>query len=73
MIKTHEGAKLLTIDDLEASQFFVDHMLDAFDMDYKYSDSLQLQITHSHITIATIHNGLFNTNFKLMTIPIAEM
>jgi hypothetical protein len=54
LIKTYkEGVKVFTINDLKSKQFSLKHLLDAKEYIYNYSDSLQLQITDSHITVAT--------------------
>jgi hypothetical protein len=52
------------------------HLLDGKD-GYDFTDSLQLQITDSHINVATTQNELVDSKrkiaIKLMKIPIAEM
>jgi hypothetical protein len=79
LIKTKdEGVKVVTINDLKSNQFSLKHLLDAKELVWNYNDSLQLQITDSHITVATTQNE--NIDFKiksiikLMKVPIiAEM
>jgi hypothetical protein len=56
LIKTYEGVKVVTINDLMTSKFSVQHLLDAKEDGWNFTDSLQLQITNSHITIATTQN-----------------
>jgi hypothetical protein len=73
MIKTNGGVKLLTIDDLEPSKFSLQHMLDSYEVGYNHIDSLQLQITHSHITVATSHNSWTIRGAKLIKVPLPEM
>jgi hypothetical protein len=78
LIKTYnEGVKVVTINDLMSGKFSVQHLLDAKDGS-NLTDSLQLQITHSHITIAATQNetidGKWKSIIKLMKVPIvAEM
>jgi hypothetical protein len=42
LIKTDEGVKVLTINDLKSKQFSLKHLLDAKEYIYNYSDSVQL-------------------------------
>jgi hypothetical protein len=77
LIKTDEGVKVVTINDLMSGKFSVQHLLDAKDGS-NLTDSLQLQITHSHITIAATQNDWVDSKYKsiikLMKVPIvAEM
>jgi hypothetical protein len=74
LIKTYkEGVKVVTINDLMSGKFSVQHLLDAIDGS-NLTDSLQVQITHSHITIAATQNekvnGKWNHCIKLMKVPI---
>ena len=55
VIKTDEGVKVVTINDSVSFKFSVQHLLDAKE-NGNFTDSLQLQITQSHITIATTQN-----------------
>ena len=78
LIKTNEGVKVVTINDLMQLKFSVQHLLDAKEDSWNYTDSLQLQITNSHITIATTQNEWVDSKtksiIKLMKVPIvAEM
>jgi hypothetical protein len=79
VIKTDEGVKVVTINELEPFKFSVQHLLDAREDWSNLTDSLQLQITHSHITIATTQNEevdypKYKSTIKLMKVPIvAEM
>ena len=71
IIKTeNDGVKVVTINDLESLKFSVQHLLEAREL-FNYSDSLQLQITNSHIMIATTHNPSDQSKIKLMEVPIA--
>ena len=75
LIKTwKEGVKVVTINDLMPLKFSVQHLLDAKEEYGNVTDSLQLQITNSHITIATTQNekvdGKWNHCIKLMKVPI---
>jgi hypothetical protein len=74
LIKTNEGVKVVTINDLMPLKFSVQHLLDAKEYYWNKSDSLQLQITNSHITIATTQNekvdGEWKSIIKLMKVPI---
>ena len=75
VIKTDEGVKVVTINELESFKFSVQHLLDAKEDLVNFTDSLQLQITHSHITIATTQNeevdeGKYKSCIKLMKVPI---
>jgi hypothetical protein len=78
VIKTRdEGVKLVTINDLKSKQFSMKQLLDAKD-GWNYSDSIQLQITDSHITVASTQNEYIDSKrksiIKLMKVPIvAEM
>jgi hypothetical protein len=79
IIKTDEGVKVVTINELVPFKFSVQHLLDAKEDGGNLTDSLQLQITNSHITIATTHNEAvnypkFKSIIKLKKVPIvAEM
>jgi hypothetical protein len=79
LIKTYkEGVKVVTINDLMPLKFSVQHLLDAKEDGWNLTDSLQLQITDSHITIATTQNEYVDSKtksiIKLMKVPIvAEM
>jgi hypothetical protein len=78
LIKTDEGVKVVTINDLMLLKFSVQHLLDAKEDWGVSTDSLQLQITNSHITIATTQNEWVDSKYKsiikLMKVPIvAEM
>ena len=78
VIKTDEGVKVVTINELVPFKFSVQQLLDAKEDGGNLTDSLQLQITHSHITIATTQNEKFDSkiksSIKLMKVPIvAEM
>jgi hypothetical protein len=79
VIKTSkDGVKIVTINDFESLKFSVQHLLDAKDYDWKnFCDSLQLQITDSHIMVATTQNDRddykWKSSIKLMKVPIAEM
>ena len=71
-IKTkYNGVMVVTINDLESFKFSVQHLLDTIEWLGNYSDSLQLQITNSHIKIATTHNQSGQSKIKLMKVPIA--
>ena len=77
VIKTYdEGVKVVTINDSVSFKFSVQHLLDAKEDDVNLTDSLQLQITHSHITIATTQNEKVNSKWnsciKLMKVPIVS-
>ena len=78
VIKTlKEGVKVVIINDLKSYQSSLKHLLDAED-NWSYSESLYLEITNSHITVADTHNELmYNFKFKstinLMKVPIAEI
>jgi hypothetical protein len=78
VIKTcNNGVKVVTINDLVSLKFSVQHLLYAKDGSNS-TDSLQLQITNSHITIASTQNeGIypkFKSSIKLIKVPIvAEM
>ena len=72
-----EGVKVFIINDLRSYQSSSKHLLDAED-NWSYSDSLQLQITNSHISVAATHNELmYNFKFKstinFIKVPIAEI
>ena len=79
VIKTrNEGLKVVTINELESFKFSLQHLLDAKEDGVNITDSLQLQIAHSHITIATTQNeevdSKIKSSIKLMKVPIvAEM
>jgi hypothetical protein len=53
------------------------HLLDTSIWSGTYTDSLYLQITHSHITIAAAQNEFddpkFKHSIKLMKVDLAEM
>jgi hypothetical protein len=74
VIKTDEGVKVVTINELVPFKFSVQQLLDAKEDGGNLTDSLQLQITHSHITIATTQNEgaypKFKSSIKLMKVPI---
>jgi hypothetical protein len=74
VIKTYEGVKVVTINDLMPLKFSVQHLLDAKEDHANLTDSLQLQITNSHITIATTQNKYidpkYKSSIKLMKVPI---
>jgi hypothetical protein len=75
VIKTrNEGVKVVTINDLVSLRFSVQHLLDAKQEFSTLTDSLQLKITNSYITIAATHNGevnsKWNVSIKLMKVPI---
>ena len=77
VFKTYKGVKVVTINDSVPQKFSIQHLLDAESKNY-YNDSLQLQITDSHITIATTKNGggfdMYTGSIKLIKVPIvAEM
>ena len=78
LIKADKGVKVVTINDLMSGKFSVQHLLDAKD-GWNLTDSLQVQITHSHITIAATQNekvddDKYKSSIKLMKVPIvAEM
>lgn len=56
-----QGVKLLTIDDLESKKFSLKLLFEAEEGEYgNFSDSLQLQITHSDIVIAATQNIYVN-------------
>jgi hypothetical protein len=70
IVKTaDEGLKLLTINDMESKLFSLQNLLEADEFIY-LNDNLQLQITHSHIVIATTH---IKNSIKVMNVPIAEI
>ena len=77
VIKTlKEGVKVAIINDLKLYQSSLKHLLDAED-NWSYSESLYLQITISHITVAATYNELmynckFKTTINSMKVPIAE-
>ena len=79
LIKTYsEGVKVVIINDLMPLKFSVQHLLDAKEDWGVLTDSLQLQITNSHITIASTQNeeidDKIKSSIKLMKVPIiAEM
>jgi hypothetical protein len=77
IIKTRdEGVKVVTINDLKSKEFSLKHLLDAKESDWNFTDSLQLQITNSHITVATTQNerndSKYKSIIKLMKVPIVE-
>jgi hypothetical protein len=53
------------------------HLLDAKEIMFNLTDSLQLQITDSHIIIPTTHNekvdGKRKKSIKMMRVPFAEI
>jgi hypothetical protein len=64
LIKTwYRGVKVVTFNDLMPINFSVKHLLDAAD-DWNFTENLQLQITNSHITIATNHNEYVDLKYK---------
>ena len=67
IIKTPSEVKVVSIN--ESSQFSVQQLLNARES-WNLPDSLQLQITHSHIMIVTIYS---ENKIKLMRVPIAEI
>ena len=78
VIKTDEGLKVVTINEFLSFKFSVQQLLDAKEDWGNSTDSLQLQIAHSHITIATTQNeevdSKIKSSIKLMKVPIvAEM
>jgi hypothetical protein len=76
IIKTGKGLELVTINDLDSLKFSVQHLLDAEEFVWNFTDSLQLQIDYSHIMIATTQNEKFGdgkSSIKLMKVPIAEL
>jgi hypothetical protein len=78
VIKTvEEGVKVVAINDLESKQFSIKHLLDAKEIMWNLTDSLQLQITDSSIIIATTHNekvdGKKKKTVKMMRVPFAEI
>jgi hypothetical protein len=77
IIRTYkEGVKLLSINDLTSSKFELQRLLDT-----KLggrTDSLQVQITDSHIIIAATSNedveeDGYKSSIKVMKVPIAEI
>jgi hypothetical protein len=62
---------------LESLKFSVQVLLDVKEYEFDLSDKLQLQITDSHIIVATTQNELVDSkcksSIKLMKVPIAEM
>jgi hypothetical protein len=75
LIKTYEGVKVVTINDLMPLKFSVQHLLDSKDTWVIPTDSLQIQITNSQITIAAtqnehIGNLKFKSSIELMKVPI---
>ena len=77
VIKTYnEGVKVVTINELVPFKFSVQQLLDAKEDGFNTTDSLQLQITHSHIKIATTQNEYVNSKYKscikLMKVPIVS-
>jgi len=76
LIKTYEGVKVVTINYLMPLKFSVQHLIDAKEYWGVPTDSLQLQITNSHITIATTHNEEIDdrckSSIKLMKVPIVS-
>ena len=78
IIKTRdEGVKVVTINDLKSKEFSLKHLLDAKEIMFNLTDSLQLQITDSHIIIPTTHNekvdGKRKKSIKMMRVPFAEI
>jgi hypothetical protein len=76
IIRTYEeGVKLLSINDLTSSKFSLQHLLHT---EWGgYTDSLQVQITDSHIIIAATSNEWVGdgckSSIKVMKVPIAEI
>ena len=69
------GVKIVTINDSESLKFSVQHLLEAKEIYGNSSDSFQLHITHSHITIAAAQNEYVDRNkykscIKLIKVPI---
>ena len=64
VIKTNEGVKVVTINELVPFKFSVQQLLDAKEDGGNLTDSLQLQITHSHITIAAAQNEEVGSKHK---------
>jgi hypothetical protein len=79
LIKTYiAGVMVVTINDLKSNKFSLKHLLDAKESSGNFTGSLQLQITDSHITVATTQNESMYSGhksiIKLMKVPIvAEM
>jgi hypothetical protein len=76
IIKTGKGLEVVTIKDLDSFKFSVQHLSNAEEFVWNFTDSLQLQIDYSHIMIATTLNEKFGdgkSSIKLMKIPIAEL
>ena len=77
IIRTEEeGVKLLSINDLTSSKFELQHLLDS--KMGCYTDSLQIQITDSHIIIAATSNervdgGKWKSSINVRKVAIAEI
>jgi hypothetical protein len=54
---------VLTIDNLKLFQFYIKVLFEAKEINYNYTDSLQLQITPSDIVIATTQNEKVGTKY----------
>ena len=78
IIKTkREGVMVLTIDDLKSQQFSLELLLEARDYG-NFPDSLQFQVTSSHIVIATTQNEKireekWKRGLKVMKVKIADV
>ena len=79
IIKTKiHGVKVLTIDELESKQFSLKLLLEAYEENWVYTDSLQVQISSSDIFVATTQNervevGKYKKTVKVMKINIAKI
>jgi hypothetical protein len=77
IIKTEKGVEVVTIDCLTSLKSSVQHFFDAKESLRNYNDSLQLQITDSHIKVAVAQNYRvdlkWKSSIKFMEVPIAEM
>ena len=76
IIRTYkEGVKLLSINDLTSSKFELQRLLDT--KMARFTDSLQVQITDSHIIIAATSNEWVDNGFKstiqVRKVAIAEI
>ena len=65
IIKTlHDGVKVVAINTSDSLQLSVEHLFNVEEWFLKYSDSLQLHFSCSHITIATTQNELVDSERK---------
>ena len=76
VIKTDEGLKVLTINDVKSNQYSLQHLLGNNDYP-NYTDSLGILASDSQIIIAAVQDVKVDEKFKssiqLMKKPIAEI